>query len=92
MSSHRVCALIRSSRGPFQAADTRSCLPPQPHGQLIVTIGLIGVTQLVGNNSELAAQNILSTVVSIPSVALGILVGTLAVRGVRIVRGRRIFS
>jgi hypothetical protein len=57
-----------------------------------VTIGLIGVTQLVGNNSELAAQNILSTVVSIPSVALGILVGTLAVRGVRIVRGRRIFS
>jgi hypothetical protein len=32
---------------------------------------------LAPNNSELVAQNILSTVVSIPSVALGILVGTL---------------
>jgi hypothetical protein len=43
------------------------------------------------NNSELVAQNILSTVVSIPSVALGILVGTLAVRCVRIARQKRRF-
>ncbi len=55
------------------------------------TIGLIGVTELVGNNSALATQNILSTVVSIPSVALGILVGTMVVRGVIPLR-QRIFS
>lgn len=47
---------------------------------------------LAPNNSELVAQNILSTVVSIPSVALGILVGTLALRCVRIARQKRRFS
>lgn len=56
------------------------------------TIGLIGVTELVGKNSDVAAQNILSTVVSIPSVALGILVGTMVVRAAGIARQRHIFS
>jgi uncharacterized membrane protein YjjB (DUF3815 family) len=56
------------------------------------TIGLIGFTELVGNNPELATQNILFTIVSIPSVALGILVGTMTVRGIRIARHQRLFS
>ena len=49
-------------------------------------IGLIGFTELVGNNSQLATQNLASTVLSIPSVALGILVGTMTVRGNRLAR------
>jgi uncharacterized membrane protein YjjP (DUF1212 family) len=56
------------------------------------TIGLIGVTELVGNNAQLASQNILSAVASIPSVALGILVGTMTVRGIRMVRHQRLVT
>lgn len=56
------------------------------------TIGLIGVTELVGKNPALATQNLLSTAVSIPSVALGILVGALTVRGISVARHQRLFS
>lgn len=55
------------------------------------TIGLIGITELVGNNSALGTQNVLATLAAIPSVALGILVGTMTVRGVRIASRRRLF-
>lgn len=56
------------------------------------TIGLIGVTELVGNNSQLTTQNLASTVISIPSVALGILVGTMIVRGIRMARHEHPFN
>lgn len=44
------------------------------------TIGLIGVTELVGDNAEQGSANLAAALVSIPSVALGILVGTMIVR------------
>jgi uncharacterized membrane protein YjjP (DUF1212 family) len=56
------------------------------------TIGLIGVAELVGNHSQVAVQNIAFTVISIPSIALGILVGTMTVRGVRIAHHQHLFS
>ena len=46
---------------------------------------------LAPTNSELAAQKHLVHVMLIPSVALGILVGTMAGRGVRIARQKRNF-
>lgn len=48
------------------------------------TIGLIGITELVGNNSHEGSQHLVEALASIPSVALGILAGTLVVRGIRI--------
>ncbi|HEY2650575.1 MAG TPA: threonine/serine exporter family protein [Solirubrobacteraceae bacterium] len=53
------------------------------------TIGLIGVTEIVGRNSHVGAQNLAVAVASIPSVALGILVGTMIVRGGTIARHHR---
>jgi uncharacterized membrane protein YjjP (DUF1212 family) len=47
------------------------------------TIGLIGITELVGANSEAGSANLGSALVSIPAVALGILVGTMIVRAGR---------
>jgi uncharacterized membrane protein YjjB (DUF3815 family) len=46
-------------------------------------IGLIGITEIVGDNAEAGAQNFLRALVSIPAVALGVLVGTMAVRAFR---------
>jgi uncharacterized membrane protein YjjP (DUF1212 family)/uncharacterized membrane protein YjjB (DUF3815 family) len=54
------------------------------------TIGLIGVTELVGENSREGSQHFTDALVSIPSVALGILAGTLVVRGMRVARRRRV--
>jgi uncharacterized membrane protein YjjB (DUF3815 family) len=59
------------------------------------TIGLIGVTELVGDNAELGSANLGAALAAIPSVALGILVGTMIVRAARLigqagVAGRRI--
>jgi uncharacterized membrane protein YjjB (DUF3815 family) len=48
------------------------------------TIGLIGITELVGENPEAGSQNLGTALVAIPAVALGILVGTMVVRAVRI--------
>ena len=48
------------------------------------TIGLIGITELVGDNREAGWQNLGTALVAIPAVALGILVGTMVVRAVRI--------
>ena len=44
------------------------------------TIGLIGITELVGANHEAGTENFVSSVVATGSVALGILVGTTIVR------------
>jgi uncharacterized membrane protein YjjB (DUF3815 family) len=57
-------------------------------------IGLIGITEIVGDNVEAGTENFLRALVSIPSVALGVLVGTMAVRAARMAglgpqRGRR---
>jgi uncharacterized membrane protein YjjB (DUF3815 family) len=46
-------------------------------------IGLIGVTEIVGDNAEAGTENFLRALVSIPAVALGVLVGTMAVRAAR---------
>jgi uncharacterized membrane protein YjjB (DUF3815 family) len=54
------------------------------------TIGLIGITELVGDNAEAASQNLGTALVAIPAVALGILVGTMVVRAVRIATRTRI--
>jgi uncharacterized membrane protein YjjP (DUF1212 family) len=54
------------------------------------TIGLIGITELVGNNAEAGSQNLGTALVAIPAVALGILVGTMVVRAVRIATRTRI--
>ena len=52
------------------------------------TIGLIGITELVGNNSELGSVNFAAAFEGVISVALGILVGTMIVRAARVARGR----
>jgi uncharacterized membrane protein YjjP (DUF1212 family) len=43
-------------------------------------IGLIGITEIVGENAEAGSENFLGALVSVPSIALGILVGTMIVR------------
>ena len=49
------------------------------------TIGLIGITELVGDEPRRPGrQNLGTALVAIPAVALGILVGTMVVRAVRI--------
>jgi uncharacterized membrane protein YjjP (DUF1212 family) len=48
------------------------------------TIGLIGITEIVGDNSHAGSENLGTALVSIPAVALGILVGTMIVRAARI--------
>jgi len=48
------------------------------------TLGLIGITELVGDNPEAGSQNLGTALVAIPAVALGILVGTMVVRAARI--------
>ena len=48
------------------------------------TIGLIGITELVGDNPEAGSENLGTALVAIPAVALGILVGTMVVRAARI--------
>lgn len=53
------------------------------------TIGLIGVTEIVGKNSQVGTQNLAAALASIPSVALGILVGTMTIRAARIARRQR---
>jgi uncharacterized membrane protein YjjP (DUF1212 family) len=52
------------------------------------TIGLIGFTEAVGENPH-SAQNITNALEAIPSVALGVLVGTMIVRGARALRDAR---
>ena len=49
-------------------------------------IGLIGITEIVGENAEAGRENFVGALVSIPSVALGILVGTMIVRAGRAAR------
>jgi uncharacterized membrane protein YjjP (DUF1212 family) len=48
------------------------------------TIGLIGITEIVGDNSQAGSANLGTALVAIPAVALGILVGTMIVRATRI--------
>jgi uncharacterized membrane protein YjjB (DUF3815 family) len=56
------------------------------------TFGLIGITEIVGNNAQLGTQNLVAALTSIPSIALGVLVGTMTVRAVRVARHRHPFS
>ena len=53
------------------------------------TIGLIGITEIVGANPELGTQNLGAALAAIPSVALGVLVGTMIVRAARVIASRR---
>jgi uncharacterized membrane protein YjjB (DUF3815 family) len=46
-------------------------------------IGLIGVTELVGENADAGSENFVNALVSVPSIALGILVGTMIVRAAK---------
>jgi uncharacterized membrane protein YjjB (DUF3815 family) len=55
------------------------------------TLGLIGITELVGNNAEHGSANTAAALAAIPSVALGILVGTMIVRASRVLRQRSSF-
>jgi uncharacterized membrane protein YjjP (DUF1212 family) len=43
-------------------------------------IGLIGITEIVGDNADAGSPNFVRALVSIPAVALGILVGTMVTR------------
>ena len=43
-------------------------------------IGLIGITEIVGENADAGSENFVRALVSVPSIALGILVGTMIVR------------
>jgi hypothetical protein len=52
------------------------------------TIGLIGITEIAGDNTEAGTENLATALAAIPAVALGILVGTLVVRAVRDLRSR----
>jgi uncharacterized membrane protein YjjP (DUF1212 family) len=49
-------------------------------------IGLIGITEIVGENADAGTDNFLGALVSIPLVALGILVGTMILRAGRAAR------
>src|SRR5262249_3620228 len=53
------------------------------------TVGLIGITELLGSQTEHGQANLAAALSSIPSVALGILVGTMVVRAVRLLELRR---
>jgi uncharacterized membrane protein YjjP (DUF1212 family) len=55
-------------------------------------IGLIGITEIVGENAEAGTTNFMRALVSIPSVALGILLGTMVVRGLSMVARRRMIA
>ena len=46
-------------------------------------IGLVGITEIVGENADAGSENFLSALVSVPSIALAILVGTMIVRAVK---------
>jgi uncharacterized membrane protein YjjP (DUF1212 family) len=52
------------------------------------TIGLIGITELVGDNSKHGSENFAAAFEGVISVALGILVGTMIVRAARILMRR----
>ena len=45
-------------------------------------IGLIGITEIIGDRAGGGSENFVTALVSIPSIALGILVGTMVVRAV----------
>ena len=53
------------------------------------TIGLIGITEIVGDNHEAGTENLANALAAIPAVALGILVGTMVVRAARDLGSRR---
>ena len=51
-------------------------------------IGLIGIAEIVGDNTEAGTENVATALAAIPAVALGILVGTMVVRALRDVGSR----
>ena len=50
-------------------------------------LGLIGITEIVGAKADVGSENFVSALVSVPSIALGILVGTMVVRAAGAARG-----
>ena len=55
-------------------------------------IGLIGVTEIIGASAGAGSEHFVTALVSIPSIALGILVGTMVVRAVNAARASRLVS
>jgi uncharacterized membrane protein YjjP (DUF1212 family) len=50
------------------------------------TLGLIGITELVGKDPEHGFANLIAALAAIPAIALGVLFGTMIVRAARFVR------
>jgi uncharacterized membrane protein YjjP (DUF1212 family) len=77
---------------PVAHAVARAPSAPPPHVMFLPAfwllvpgaIGLIGITEIVGDNAEAGSENFLRALASIPSIALGILVGTMVVRAARL--------
>ncbi len=73
---------------PIAHAVGRARTAPPPHVMILPafwllvpgTIGLIGITELVGDNHQAGTENFLAALEATGSVALGILVGTMIVR------------
>ncbi len=55
-------------------------------------IGLIGITEIFGDNAHVGTENFVSALVSIPAIALGILVGTMIVRATNAARASPIVT
>jgi hypothetical protein len=45
-------------------------------------VGLIGIAEIVGENADAGSEHFVRALVSVPSIALGVLVGTMIVRAV----------
>lgn len=54
------------------------------------TIGLIGITEIVGSNHKAGTENLVAALASIPSVALGVLVGSMIVHAARVAQHQRV--
>ena len=54
------------------------------------TLGLIGITELVGKDPQHGFANLVSALAANPAIALGILVGTMSIRATRLLRGARV--
>ena len=54
--------------------------------------GLIGVTEIIGASAGAGSEHFVTALVSIPSIALGILVGTMVIRAVNAARASRLVT
>ncbi len=90
--AHHVDILVFPTALMVQAGDGESALDPRSAFWLLVpgAAGLIGVTAIVGTNSRLAPADFTATMVTVLAIALGVLIGTAAVRAGVEVRSRAI--